>query len=70
VAATLAAAISEVIAIGELELWVRGALGELRAAVTAQDILQAGLAAGIYDDRSLRERARPVYRVHSVPRRI
>jgi DNA-binding transcriptional MerR regulator len=50
VAATPAAAISEAIAIGKLELWVRGALGELRAAVTAQDILQAGPAAGIYDD--------------------
>ena len=50
VAATPAAAISEPVTIGELELWVRGALGELRAAVTAQDVLQAGPAAGIYDD--------------------
>jgi DNA-binding transcriptional MerR regulator len=50
VAATQAAAISEAVAIGKLELWVRGALGELRAAVTAQGILQAGPAAGIYDD--------------------
>jgi effector-binding domain-containing protein len=38
------------VAIGERELWVRGALGELRAAVTAQDVRQAGPAAGIYDD--------------------
>lgn len=50
VAATPAAAISEAIVIGELELWVRGALGELRAAVTAQDVLPAGPPGGIYDD--------------------
>jgi DNA-binding transcriptional MerR regulator len=50
VPATPAAAITEDVAIKEIELWVRGALGELRAAVTAQDVLQAGPAAGIYDD--------------------
>jgi DNA-binding transcriptional MerR regulator len=50
VVATQAAAISQAIAIGQIELWVRGALGELRAAVTAQDVVQAGPAGGIYDD--------------------
>jgi DNA-binding transcriptional MerR regulator len=50
VAATQAAAISQPIAIAEIELWVRGALGELRAALTAQDVLVAGPAAGIYGD--------------------
>ncbi|HEY2650553.1 MAG TPA: MerR family transcriptional regulator [Solirubrobacteraceae bacterium] len=50
VEATAAAAITEPVAIAELELWVRGALGELRAALTAQDLLVAAPAAGIYDD--------------------
>jgi DNA-binding transcriptional MerR regulator len=50
VEATPAAAISEPVTIGALELWVRGALGELRAALTAQDVLVAGPAAGIYND--------------------
>jgi len=50
VEATPAAAITEPVTLGEIELWVRGALGELRAAVTAQDVVVAGPAAGIYDD--------------------
>ena len=50
VAATPAAAISEAIAIGELERWVHGALAELHAAVTTPDVIPAGAAAGIYED--------------------
>jgi len=50
VEATPAAAISAPVTIGELVLWVGGALGELRAAVSAQDVIVAGPAAGIYDD--------------------
>lgn len=33
-----------------LGLWRRGALGELRATLIAQDVLVAGTAGGIYDD--------------------
>jgi DNA-binding transcriptional MerR regulator len=50
VGATPAASISETVAIDGLGLWLRGALGELRATLTAQDVLVAGPAAGIYDD--------------------
>jgi DNA-binding transcriptional MerR regulator len=48
--ATPAAAISETVEVTGLGLWLRGALGELRAALTAQDVLIAGPAGGIYDD--------------------
>ena len=48
--ATPAASISETVEIEGLGLWVRGALGELRATLTAQDVLVAGPAGGIYDD--------------------
>jgi DNA-binding transcriptional MerR regulator len=47
---TPAASISETVDIAGLGLWLRGALGELRATLVAQDALAAGPAAGIYDD--------------------
>jgi len=50
VESTPAAAISENVEIKGLGLWLRGALGELRATLTAQDVLIAGPAGGIYDD--------------------
>jgi DNA-binding transcriptional MerR regulator len=50
VEATPAASISEMVEIEGLGLWLRGALGELRATLTAQDVLVAGPAGGIYDD--------------------
>ena len=50
VQATPAASISETVEIQDLELWLRGALGELRATLTAQDVLATGPAGGIYDD--------------------
>jgi DNA-binding transcriptional MerR regulator len=50
VGATPAAAISETVETDGLGLWLRGALGELRATLTAQDVLVAGPAAGIYSD--------------------
>ncbi len=50
VEATRAASISEMVAIEDLGLWLRGALGELRASLTAQDIRIAGHAGGIWDD--------------------
>ena len=50
VEATSAAAITEQVEIKGLGLWLRGALGELRATLTAQDVLIAGPAGGIYDD--------------------
>jgi DNA-binding transcriptional MerR regulator len=50
VEATAAAAISEVVELEDLGLWLRGALGELRATLTAQDILATGPAGGIWDD--------------------
>ena len=49
VEATPAASISETIEIAGLGLWLRGALGELRATLTAQDVLMAGPAGGIYN---------------------
>ena len=50
VEATRAASITETVAIEDLGLWLRGALGELRASLTAQDIRIAGPAGGIWDD--------------------
>lgn len=50
VAATPAASISEIVEIDGLGLWLRGALGELRATLTAQDVVVTGSAGGIYDD--------------------
>jgi DNA-binding transcriptional MerR regulator len=50
VEATPAASISDTVEIEGLGLWLRGALGELRATLTAQDVLVAGPAGGIYDD--------------------
>jgi len=50
VEATPAASISETVEIKGLGLWLRGALGELRATLTAQDLLATGPAGGIYDD--------------------
>jgi DNA-binding transcriptional MerR regulator len=47
---TPAAAISETVEIDGLGLWLRGAFGELRATLTAQDVLVAGPAGGIYAD--------------------
>lgn len=47
--ATPAASISETVEIADLGLWLRGALGELRATLTAQELLMAGPAGGIYD---------------------
>jgi DNA-binding transcriptional MerR regulator len=49
VEATPAASISDTVEIAGLGLWLRGALGELRATLTAQDVLMAGPAGGIYD---------------------
>jgi DNA-binding transcriptional MerR regulator len=48
--ATPAAAITETVEIKGLGLWLRGALAELRATLTPQDVLIAGAAGGIYDD--------------------
>jgi DNA-binding transcriptional MerR regulator/effector-binding domain-containing protein len=48
--ATPAASITDTVDIAGLGLWLRGALGELRATMIAQDVLAAGPAAGIYDD--------------------
>ena len=50
VEATPAATITETVEIKGLGLWLRGALGELRATLIAQDVLVAGPAGGIYDD--------------------
>lgn len=50
VEATPAASISDAVEIEGLGLWLRGALGELRATLTAQDVLVAGPAGGIYND--------------------
>ncbi len=50
VQATPAAAITETVEIKGLGLWLRGALGELRATLIAHDVLVAGPAGGIYDD--------------------
>ena len=50
VEATRAAAITETVQIKGLGLWLRGALGELRATLTAHDVLVVGPAGGIYDD--------------------
>ena len=51
VEATPAAAITETVEIKGLGLWLRGALGELRATLVGQDVLLvAGPAGGIYDD--------------------
>ncbi len=50
VATAPAAAISEPVEVAGLGLWLRGALGELRASLAAQDVLIAGPAGGIYDD--------------------
>ena len=50
VEATSAAAITETVEIKGIGLWLRGALGELRATVIAQNVLVAGPAGGIYDD--------------------
>jgi effector-binding domain-containing protein len=47
--ATPAASISEAVEIAGLGLWLRGAIAELRATLTAQDVLMAGPAGGIYD---------------------
>jgi DNA-binding transcriptional MerR regulator len=46
---TPAASISETVEIAGLGLWLRGALGELRATLTAQDVLMASPPGGIYD---------------------
>lgn len=48
VPATDTAAISEHIDIADALLWYRGALGELRATLTSQDVPAAGPAGGIY----------------------
>ncbi|MGH2940995.1 MAG: MerR family transcriptional regulator [Solirubrobacterales bacterium] len=50
VEATPAAAITETVELGGLGLWLRGALGELRATLIAQDALVAGTPGGIYGD--------------------
>jgi DNA-binding transcriptional MerR regulator len=50
VEATPAAAITETVEIKGLGLWLRGALGELRATLIGQDVLVAGPAGGVYDD--------------------
>ena len=50
VEATPAAAITGTVEIKGLGLWLRGALGELRAALIGQDVLVVGPAGGIYSD--------------------
>jgi hypothetical protein len=50
VEATPAASIGDTVEFEGLGVWLRGALGELRATLTAQDVLVAGNAGGIYDD--------------------
>ena len=50
VKATPAASISETVETKGLQLWLRGALGEIRAILTAQNLTVAGPAGGIYDD--------------------
>ena len=57
--ATPAAAISETVGVDEIGAWYRGALGELHATLAAQDVLEAGVPGGIYeDDLFARERGR------------
>jgi effector-binding domain-containing protein len=56
VPATAAAAIAATIAAGHDTIpWVLGAVGELRATLTAQDITVTGLAGGIYVDELFTE---------------
>jgi len=50
VQATPAAAISETVDKESLGLWLPGALGELRATLTAQNVMIAGPPAGIFTD--------------------
>ncbi|MCU1528909.1 MAG: transcriptional regulator, MerR family [Frondihabitans sp.] len=50
VEATRAASITATVDIEDLGLWLSGALGELRASLTAQGIRIAGPAGGIWDD--------------------
>jgi DNA-binding transcriptional MerR regulator/effector-binding domain-containing protein len=50
VAATPAAAISEVVDALDVVAWLQGALGELYATLTAQALVPAGHAGGIYAD--------------------
>ena len=50
VEATTVASITETVEKEGLELWLGGALGELRATLAAQDVFAAGPAGGIYDD--------------------
>jgi DNA-binding transcriptional MerR regulator len=48
VPATLAAAITSLVDLGDLEAWYQGALGELRATVSAQGVSASGPPGGIY----------------------
>lgn len=50
VEATLAAAISETVALEDLGTWYQGAIGELYGTLAAQDVPGAGYPGGIYDD--------------------
>ena len=50
VPATPAAAISEIVNVGDATLWLQGALGELRATLAAQAVPTAGPAGGIFSD--------------------
>jgi DNA-binding transcriptional MerR regulator len=50
VEATTAAAITQVVAAKDLSTWFRGALGELSATLSAQEVLATGPAGGIYSN--------------------
>jgi DNA-binding transcriptional MerR regulator len=50
VAATPAAAISEIVDAGDVADWIQGALGELYATLTAQDLTPGGHAGAVYAD--------------------
>ena len=58
-AAVPAAAISEVIDIGDALLWYQGALGELRATLAAQGIEAAGSAGGMFASELFAEERGP-----------
>jgi DNA-binding transcriptional MerR regulator len=50
VEATQAAAIIEVVDVGDVSTWLQGALGELYATLAAQNVVPAGPAGGIFDN--------------------
>lgn len=53
--ATAAAAISQVVAVAEVEAWLQGALGELYGTLAAQNAEPTGPAGGVYADELFTE---------------